>query len=226
MELERRRAGGGDALGDACRDEDAVARVMRAVSPSTSTMPSPERAHVALDGARDGVEAGRHAGGDAGEGKGDLGAGGVVEELGDRAPLLGGELAGVGPGSSPVWHPCLRLSTRAGRGWIVAEPRREGKRLAHDLIVTDALVVTVDAAGPGDRRWGGGGGRRADRAGGGGGRGRSSTRGRWWRARGMLLMPGLVDIHCHAADSLFRGLIEDLPLEPWLKLGGGRRGRS
>ena len=36
--------------------------------------------------------------------------------------------------------------------------------------------------------------------------------------RGMLLMPGLVNTHCHAADSLFRGLIEDLPLEPWLKL--------
>ncbi len=34
----------------------------------------------------------------------------------------------------------------------------------------------------------------------------------------MLLMPGLVNTHCHAADSLFRGLIEDLPLEPWLKL--------
>ena len=30
-------------------------------------------------------------------------------------------------------------------------------------------------------------------------------------------MPGLVNTHCHAADSLFRGLIEDLPLEPWLQ---------
>lgn len=36
-------------------------------------------------------------------------------------------------------------------------------------------------------------------------------------ARGMLLMPGLINMHCHAGDSLFRGLIEDLPLEPWLK---------
>jgi 5-methylthioadenosine/S-adenosylhomocysteine deaminase len=35
--------------------------------------------------------------------------------------------------------------------------------------------------------------------------------------RGMLLMPGLVNTHCHAGDSLFRGLVEDLPLEPWLQ---------
>ena len=36
-------------------------------------------------------------------------------------------------------------------------------------------------------------------------------------AGGMLLMPGLINTHCHAADSLFRGLVEDLPLEPWLR---------
>ncbi len=36
-------------------------------------------------------------------------------------------------------------------------------------------------------------------------------------ARGQLLMPGLVNTHCHAGDSLFRGLVEDLPLEPWLQ---------
>lgn len=34
---------------------------------------------------------------------------------------------------------------------------------------------------------------------------------------GHVLMPGLVNTHCHAADSLFRGLVEDLPLEPWLQ---------
>lgn len=32
-----------------------------------------------------------------------------------------------------------------------------------------------------------------------------------------ILMPGLVNTHCHATDSLFRGLVEDLPLEPWLQ---------
>lgn len=36
-------------------------------------------------------------------------------------------------------------------------------------------------------------------------------------AGGAILMPGLVNTHCHAADSLFRGLVEDLPLEPWLQ---------
>jgi 5-methylthioadenosine/S-adenosylhomocysteine deaminase len=33
---------------------------------------------------------------------------------------------------------------------------------------------------------------------------------------GKLLMPGLVNAHCHAGDTLFRGLVEDLPLEEWL----------
>ena len=34
---------------------------------------------------------------------------------------------------------------------------------------------------------------------------------------GHILMPGIVNTHCHAADSLFRGLVEDKPLEPWLQ---------
>jgi 5-methylthioadenosine/S-adenosylhomocysteine deaminase len=36
-------------------------------------------------------------------------------------------------------------------------------------------------------------------------------------ASGRLVMPGLVNVHCHGADALFRGLIDDLPLEPWLE---------
>ncbi|MEC9431332.1 MAG: amidohydrolase [Pseudomonadota bacterium] len=36
-------------------------------------------------------------------------------------------------------------------------------------------------------------------------------------ARGGIVMPGLVNTHCHAADCLFRGLVENLPLEPWLQ---------
>lgn len=35
-------------------------------------------------------------------------------------------------------------------------------------------------------------------------------------ARGCLVMPGLVNGHCHAAMSLFRGLADDLPLMAWL----------
>lgn len=34
---------------------------------------------------------------------------------------------------------------------------------------------------------------------------------------GHILIPGIVNTHCHAADSLFRGLVENLPLEPWLQ---------
>ncbi|MCH1412415.1 MAG: amidohydrolase, partial [Rhodobacteraceae bacterium] len=32
-------------------------------------------------------------------------------------------------------------------------------------------------------------------------------------ANGNIVMPGLINMHCHAADSLFRGLVENLPLE-------------
>ena len=36
-------------------------------------------------------------------------------------------------------------------------------------------------------------------------------------ARGKIAMPGLINTHCHAGDSLFRGLVEGLTLEPWLE---------
>ena len=36
-------------------------------------------------------------------------------------------------------------------------------------------------------------------------------------AKGRLVMPGLINMHCHAGDSLFRGLVEGLTLESWLK---------
>ena len=34
---------------------------------------------------------------------------------------------------------------------------------------------------------------------------------------GHVLIPGLVNTHCHAAMTLFRGLADDLPLESWLR---------
>ena len=36
-------------------------------------------------------------------------------------------------------------------------------------------------------------------------------------AAGRILMPGLINMHAHCGDSLFRGLVEDLSLEPWLQ---------
>ena len=36
-------------------------------------------------------------------------------------------------------------------------------------------------------------------------------------ARNKIVMPGLINMHCHAADSLFRGLVEELALEAWLQ---------
>jgi len=36
---------------------------------------------------------------------------------------------------------------------------------------------------------------------------------------GHVLIPGLINTHCHAAMTLFRGLADDLPLEAWLREG-------
>ena len=36
-------------------------------------------------------------------------------------------------------------------------------------------------------------------------------------ARGCLVMPGLINLHTHAAMTCFRGLADDLPLETWLR---------
>ncbi len=36
-------------------------------------------------------------------------------------------------------------------------------------------------------------------------------------ADGAILMPGLINMHAHCGDTLFRGLVEDLPLEDWLQ---------
>lgn len=36
-------------------------------------------------------------------------------------------------------------------------------------------------------------------------------------ARDKLIMPGLINSHTHAAMSIFRGLVDDLPLDVWLK---------
>ncbi len=85
-----------------------------------------------------------------------------------------------------------------------------------DLIITNALIVCADAAGTvirdGALAVTGG---RITRI------GPAAELGREARevvdAAGMLLMPGLINTHCHAANSLFRGLVEDLPLEPWLQ---------
>ncbi len=93
---------------------------------------------------------------------------------------------------------------------------REAVAMSFDLIVTDAVLVTADSGmrvidrgalavqdgriariGPADSV-----GRDAAEV---------------IDAGGMILMPGLINTHCHAADSLFRGLVEDLPLEPWLQ---------
>jgi 5-methylthioadenosine/S-adenosylhomocysteine deaminase len=84
----------------------------------------------------------------------------------------------------------------------------------HDLVVRQATIVTGDADGTvieaGDLAVDGG--RIVHLGPAGSARGRETV-----DATGMILIPGLINAHCHAADSLFRGLVEDLPLEPWLQ---------
>ncbi|MBX3578616.1 MAG: amidohydrolase [Rhizobiaceae bacterium] len=88
-----------------------------------------------------------------------------------------------------------------------------------DLVITNAIVVTSDGAGTIIK---GGGVAVA--------KGRithvassadlapiASRAARVIDGTGHILMPGIVNTHCHAADSLFRGLVENLPLEPWLQ---------
>lgn len=87
--------------------------------------------------------------------------------------------------------------------------------MAADLIVRRALVVTGDAAGTVFRD-----GAVAVENGRIARLGASAEIGAEARvvvdAAGGLLAPGLVNTHCHAGCSLFRGLVEGLALEPWL----------
>jgi 5-methylthioadenosine/S-adenosylhomocysteine deaminase len=83
-----------------------------------------------------------------------------------------------------------------------------------DLVIQNAVVVTGDAAGTviRDGSVSVTDGRIATLGTGAPGPAREVI-----DARGMLLMPGLINTHCHGGDSLFRGLVEDLALEPWLQ---------
>jgi 5-methylthioadenosine/S-adenosylhomocysteine deaminase len=88
-----------------------------------------------------------------------------------------------------------------------------------DLIIENAIVVTADAAG-----------RVLDKGGVAVAGGRiahvlpqaelepmKSRAATVIDGSGNILMPGLVNTHCHAGDCLFRGLVENLPLEAWLQ---------
>ncbi|EEW24964.1 amidohydrolase family protein [Rhodobacter ferrooxidans] len=85
----------------------------------------------------------------------------------------------------------------------------------NDLCITNACVVTADAQGRVIRD--GALAVKAGRIGWIGDSADAPTARRQIDAKGMILMPGLINAHCHAGDSLFRGLVEDLPLEAWLQ---------
>ena len=88
-----------------------------------------------------------------------------------------------------------------------------------DLVIDNAVVVTCDAAGTVVEKGGvavadG----RIEKVGSSAGIAPFAARAkRTVDGAGHILMPGIVNTHCHAADSLFRGLVENLALEPWLQ---------
>lgn len=88
-----------------------------------------------------------------------------------------------------------------------------------DLVITNAMVVTCDGSGNVLREGGVAveGGRIARVAPSSEMEALAANADRVVDGAGHILMPGLVNAHCHAGDSLFRGLVEDLPLEPWLQ---------
>lgn len=84
-----------------------------------------------------------------------------------------------------------------------------------DLVITNACIVAADAAGRVIRN--GALAVKAGRIAWIGDANEAPPAPRVIDAGGMILMPGLINSHCHAGDSLFRGLVEDLPLEAWLQ---------
>ena len=88
-----------------------------------------------------------------------------------------------------------------------------------DLLITNAIVVTADSAGTVIGRGGVAvSGGRITAVGDNAALAEMQPQARRViDGDGLLLMPGLINTHCHAADSLFRGLVEDLQLEPWLQ---------
>lgn len=88
-----------------------------------------------------------------------------------------------------------------------------------DLIIRNAMVVTGDAAG--NVLMDGGvavsNGRITRVAASSDLEARAASARQAIDGSGHILMPGIVNTHCHAGDSLFRGLVENLPLEPWLQ---------
>ncbi|WP_159590206.1 amidohydrolase family protein [Chelativorans xinjiangense] len=88
-----------------------------------------------------------------------------------------------------------------------------------DLVVTNATVVTCDATGTVITKGGVAveGGRIERVASSAELEAAAASARQVVDGTGHILMPGLINTHCHAGDSLFRGLVEDLPLEPWLQ---------
>jgi len=96
---------------------------------------------------------------------------------------------------APLYSPAMRADLRIHARWIVPV---EPADVVHDrcaLIVRDGRIAAIlpDAVAE-----------------------RDFPAPEVVRLPGHVLIPGLVNSHCHAAMSLFRGLADDLPLERWL----------
>ncbi len=90
----------------------------------------------------------------------------------------------------------LHADTRIDAGWIIpVEP--EGVKLeGHALLIRDGRILDILPVVEADRRY-----RAAEHL----------------RLPGHALVPGLVNLHTHAAMTLLRGYADDLPLMEWLQ---------
>ena len=89
-----------------------------------------------------------------------------------------------------------RADLRIDPEWIIPIQPAGLTLQAHSVLVRDGRIVALVPRSEADALW------RADVV---------------QHLPGQLLMPGLVNLHCHAAMSLMRGLADDLPLMNWLQ---------
>ena len=89
-----------------------------------------------------------------------------------------------------------RADLRIDPEWIIPIQPAGLTLQAHSVLIRDGRIVALVPRSEADALW------RADVV---------------QHLPGQVLMPGLVNLHCHAAMSLMRGLADDLPLMTWLQ---------
>ena len=89
----------------------------------------------------------------------------------------------------------MNVDLQIDAGWLLRIVPIE-PLLDHSVIVDHGVIVDVLPSGEADRRY---------------------VPARRFDARGHIVLPGLVNAHCHAAMTLLRGIADDTPLQVWLQ---------